>query len=248
MSAVTVRDASLTGDSSLTSTCSFSELAKSRLDARSDAASGPMAPLVARAASAAAGQRASAQTSRGQRPMMSRRLTAQTRDSRLACYSAGRVMWQSEWAHGARFSARGVTFEGADVDFFRGSLHCCEYFTPDVRKTSTGVATSSDPGSTDVASRRPDPVAPTAAPHGRLPSFGRCTLGSLASRTVCLHRSARRQRRGRWRCEHPRMLHAAATPMCAPNMHRQNICMQVRLCSALMADGAVILGGCWFSA
>ena len=132
--------------------------------------------------------------------------------------------------------------------FFVGQIHCCEYFTLDVRKTCTGVATSSDPGSTDVASRRPDPVAPTAAPHGRLPSFGRCTLGSLASRTVCLHRSARRQRRGRWRCEHPRMLHAAATPMCAPNMHRQNICMQVRLCSALMADGAVILGGCWFSA
>ena len=69
--------------------------------------------------------------------------------------------------------------------FFVGQIHCCEYFTLDVRKTCTGVATSSDPGSTDVASRRPGPVAPTAAPHGRLPSFGRCTLGSLANVGPC---------------------------------------------------------------
>ena len=130
--------------------------------------------------------------------------------------------------------------------FFVGQLDCCEYSHLMCAKLAQALR-HPDRGSTDVASRRPGPVAPTAAPHVRLPSFGRCTLGSLASRTVCLHRSARRQRRGRWRCEHPRM-HAAATPMCAPNMHRQNICMQVRLCSALMADGAVILGGCWFSA
>jgi len=130
--------------------------------------------------------------------------------------------------------------------FFVGQLDCCEYSHLMCAKLAQALR-HPDRGSTDVASRRPGPVAPTAAPHVRLPSFGRCTLGSLANvgPCACTDQLVDNDAAGGGVSILACM---AATPMCAPNMHRQNICMQVRLCSALMADSVVILGGCWFSA